>query len=189
MTQSLTGQFLVASRHLRDPNFYQSIVLIVEHNSSGAMGLIVNRPSTLTVAKALQGHFELPETETPVFTGGPVEKAALFILHNSAQYDGNESPIVPGLFVGNSVEVFEEIVQVVAAGEDDSLKYRIFAGCAGWAPRQLENEIERGDWYLQPATAELIFDEDPYSVWSRLCQSAAERGFSLPAPATSASWN
>lgn len=189
MSRWLAGKLLVSARHLRDPDFYQSAVLLVEHNSNGAMGLIINRPSTLTVAQALQGHFELPETGDLVSTGGPVEKAALFILHNSEAYDGNENPIIPGLFVGNSAEVFEEIVQVVAAGEDDSLKYRIFSGCAGWAPRQLEAELERGDWYIHPVDSTIIFDDDPYSLWTRLCQSAADRSISLPAPPRTAAWN
>jgi putative transcriptional regulator len=179
MPKSLTGQFLVSAKHLRDPNFYRSVVLMVEHNQTGAMGLVINHPSQVTVARALEGHFELPDTGDVVFKGGPVEKAALFILHNSEEFDGNESAVVPGLYVGNSASVFEEIVLSVSAGHNQ-LKFRIFAGCAGWAPNQLEGEISRGDWLTIPATTEIIFHEDPYAIWGLMCQQVAQQGGYLP---------
>lgn len=179
MPKSLTGNFLIAAKHLRDPNFYRTVVLMVEHNDTGAMGLIVNRPSQVTVSRALQGHFELPDTGAVVFTGGPVEKAALFILHNSQEFDGNESPVVPGLYVGNSARVFEDIVLSASAGYEQ-LKFRIFAGCAGWAPDQLEGELSRGDWLAVPATTEMIFHEDPYAIWDILCQQVAQQTGFLP---------
>lgn len=179
MSKSLTGSFLISAKHLRDPNFYRSVVLMVEHNQTGAMGLIVNRPSQVTVSRALKGHFELPDTGDVVFTGGPVEKAALFILHNSEDFDGNESPVVPGLYVGNSAHVFEDIVLSVSEGHD-KLKFRIFAGCAGWAEDQLEGEISRGDWLTIPATTDMIFHEDPYAIWELLCHEVARQGGFLP---------
>jgi putative transcriptional regulator len=188
MAKSLTGHFLVAAKHLRDPNFYKSVVLMVEHNKSSAMGLIVNRPSVLTVARALQGHFDLPETGEVVYTGGPVEKAALFILHDSQDFDGTESPVVPGLYVGNSASVFEEIVRAVADGITE-LNFRIFAGCAGWSAGQLECEISRGDWLTVPATTEVLFHEDPYAIWDMLCQDVAHRGDFLPTIPSNAEWN
>jgi putative transcriptional regulator len=188
MPKLLTGSFLIAAKHLRDPNFYRSVVLMVEHNDTGAMGLIVNRPSQVTVSRALQGHFELPDTGDVVFTGGPVEKAALFILHNSQEFDGNESPVVPGLFVGNSSRVFEDIVLSASAGHDE-LKFRIFAGCAGWAPQQLEGELSRGDWLTVPATTELIFHPDPYEIWDRVCQQVAQQTGYLPSSPANAELN
>ena len=180
MSQSLAGCFLIAAKHLRDPNFHRTIVLVVEHNKNGAMGLIINRPSPLTVAKALQGHFDLPETGALVYTGGPVEKAALFILHNSGEFDGNESPVVPGLFVGNSAEVFEEIVRTVAGGDQERLRFRIYSGCAGWSPGQLDRELANGDWYHCSANASAIFHEDPYEVYDQICQQMSEQHHFLP---------
>lgn len=179
MPKSLTGNFLISAKHLRDPNFYRSVVLMVEHNQSGAMGLVINRPSEVTVSRALQGHFELPDTGDVVFSGGPVEKAALFILHNSEEFDGDEPSVVPGLYVGNSAHVFEDIVLSVNAGHE-ALKFRIFAGCAGWAPEQLEGEISRGDWLTVPATTEMIFHDDPYEIWELLCRQVAQQTGYLP---------
>src|SRR5665213_209356 len=110
MPDTLRGQFLIAGRNLRDPNFFQSVVLIVEHGEGGAMGGVVNRPSGVTVTQALQKHFELPETGEMVYVGGPVERNALFILHNADDLDNSEASVLDGLFVGSSPDTFENIV-------------------------------------------------------------------------------
>src|SRR3989304_1996646 len=117
MPNSLRGQFLIAGKRLRDPNFARTVVLIVEHGSEGAMGLVVNRPSSVTVAHALCEHFNIPETDDLVYVGGPVEPQNLFILHNAGHLDENENPVVPGLYVGSSPEVFETVVRSAAASE------------------------------------------------------------------------
>lgn len=165
-SQSLQGKLLVAACHLRDPNFYKTAVLIVEHGEGGAMGLVINRPTSISVTRALSEHFELPERGELVYYGGPVEPAALFVIHNAGDID-NDSPIIPGLYVGSSAEAFEKVVRS-AAKPDGKLRFRIYSGCAGWAPKQLENELAQGDWFVLPATAETVFAEDPYRVYDTL---------------------
>ncbi len=132
MAESLRGHCLIAAKRLRDRNFYKTVVLMVEHGSDGAMGLVINRPSSVTVAHALSEHFKLPETDDLVYVGGPVEPSALFIVHNSLEFDTDESPVIPGVYVGSSAEVFEQIVRSSAEGNPD-LRFRIYSGCAGWA--------------------------------------------------------
>lgn len=188
MFQSLRGEFLIAGKPLRDPNFYRSAVLIVEHNEQGAMGLIVNRPSSVTVARALSEHFQLPQTGDLVYIGGPVEPAALFILHNAPHLDENESPVVSDLYVGSSPEVFENVVKAAAEDEAD-VRFRIYCGCAGWGPGQLEGELDRGDWLHVPASPEQVFSENPYELWDRLIeQTRQSRGF-LPGGGGNPEWN
>ncbi|GAB4162468.1 MAG: YqgE/AlgH family protein [Planctomycetaceae bacterium] len=164
MMESLRGQFLIAGKSLRDPNFHKSVVLMVEHGSEGAMGLIVNRPSTVSISDALSEHFQLPEIEDLVYIGGPVEPSALFIVHNRDDLDHADPPIVPGVYVGSSPEAFETVVRS-AIDQESPLQFRIFCGCAGWSGGQLEGEIARGDWFTLPATAEIIFNENPYDIW------------------------
>ena len=142
--ESLKGQFLVAGKQLRDPNFFRSVILMVEHSDSGSMGLIVNRPSNVSVTRALSEHYELPESDEPVYVGGPVEPAALFVLHSVGEFEEHDSDVVPGIFVGSSPEVFEHVIAQVTGGTDE-LAFRVFAGCAGWAPGQLEGELSGGD--------------------------------------------
>ena len=165
--EPLRGQFLVAGRHLRDPNFYRTVVLLVEHGEDGAMGLVVNRPTDVEVRQALAGHFELPDATDPVYYGGPVEPSALFVLHDSVEFSGGELPLASGLFVGNSRDAFEGIVRSHEAGDED-LHFRVFAGCAGWGPGQLEDEMSRGDWVLTPPDDDPLLTLDPYEHWERL---------------------
>ena len=179
MSKSLRGQFLIACPRLRDCNFYKTVVLVVEHNKDGAMGVIVNRPSSVTVAHALSEHFKLPETDDLVYVGGPVEPSALFILHNESELDEEETAVVPGLYVGSSAGSFERVICAAAHGDLD-LDFRIFSGCAGWGSGQLEGELARGDWYTQPATAETIFYGDPYELWDDLVQKVHESNRILP---------
>ena len=188
MPASFRGQFLIAARRLRDPNFFKTVVLMVEHGPQGAMGLVLNRPSPVTVAQALAGHFDLPANDNLVYVGGPVEPSALFILHNSAEVDASERPVVPGLFCGSSGAVFEHVVTSHAAGST-SISYRVICGCAGWAPGQLEGEISRGDWLLSPATLERSFCEDPYTLWENLLKELANQKPLAPRANDHPEWN
>ena len=81
MSLSLQGSFLVAANYLKDPNFYRSVVLMLDHNDQGAMGLVINRPSAMTIGKALSQQGVSNVNHSPVFVGGPVEPTSLFILH------------------------------------------------------------------------------------------------------------
>jgi putative transcriptional regulator len=176
ISKSLCGQFLVAGKRLRDPNFYRTVVLIVEHGDDGAMGLVVNE------------HFPLPETGEVVHIGGPVEPSALFILHNAGDFEDSERPVVPGLYVGSSADAFERIVRSASEGNSE-LKFRIFSGCAGWEGGQLEGELSRGDWYVHPATARLAFAEDPYVLWDLMLRKVHEAHRILPHAAKNPEWN
>jgi len=188
MPSNLRGQFLIAARRLRDPNFFKSVVLMVEHGADGAMGLIVNRPSSVTVSAALSEHFDFPENDEPVYVGGPVEPSALFVLHDSAEIDESEKPVVPGVFVGGSASVFENVVRSVSSGESD-VRFRVLSGCAGWGPGQLEGELARGDWLLFPADAGLALGEDPYELWDRLVQRISDDLRVFPPTPGNPEWN
>lgn len=188
MSQSLRAHFLIAVKGLRDQNFFKSVVLMVEDGENGSMGLVLNRPSDLTVQKVLEGHFDLPEVDDLVFTGGPVEPNALFILHNAGELDLGEKPLIPGLFVGSTAEAFQDVLRRIAAG-DSTVKFRVFQGCAGWAPHQLEGELNRGDWLTIPATAELILNDDPYTLWDQLAGLASHQLGITPITEGNPEWN
>jgi putative transcriptional regulator len=188
MANSYRGQFLIASPQLRDPNFYKTVVLIAEHGEHGAMGLVINRPSSVLVSHALSKHFDVCDQGELVFVGGPVEPLALFMLHSADDLAECEQPIVPGLYIGNSGEAFEEVLRRGSAAMSD-LDYRIFSGCAGWAQGQLEGEVSRGDWYLHPACRAMVFHDDPYAVYDALLSQVKEAHRLLPHPCTDPQWN
>jgi putative transcriptional regulator len=188
MGKSLRGKCLVSAAHLRDPNFYKTVVLLVEHGDHGAMGLVINRPSSILVRNALAGHFDLPDSDDLVFCGGPVEPAALLILHNADDLSGGECPIAPGVYIGNSAEAFAEVIRRVGC-EECGLQYRIFSGCAGWAPNQLEHELARGDWHVGPGCRDIVFQEDAYSIYDRMLQRVFEEHRLLPHTCPNPQWN
>ena len=185
---SLRGKFLIAGSKLKDTNFFKSVVLIVEHGPDGAMGLVINQPSPYTVSSALQGHVEFPETQQLVYVGGPVEPAALFVSHNSERLDPTEMPVVDGVFMGSSAEVFESILQA-SIEEHEGLVYRVYAGCSGWGPGQLEGELNRGDWHTMDADGTFVFRNDPYQIWDDLIAQSYSSHRLLPIDCDNPEWN
>ena len=189
MKDCYRGQFLIAGKSLSDPNFFKTVVLIVEHSDEGAMGLVINRPSSISIHNALSSHFsdfELPEEM--VYCGGPVEPSALFIIHDEPKFNGSETPVIPDVFVANSAETFDRVVRH-AADAPHMLRFRIFFGCAGWAPDQLEGEVERGDWLIHPASESLIFEDDPYNIWDDALTEAYTAHRILPFMPKNPEWN
>ena len=156
---SLTGQFLIASKELVDPNFHQSVVLLVQHSVQGAMGVIVNRPTPTTVAEAWEKITgEGCEVGGVVHLGGPCE-GTVSVLHT----DGDVSDIAVSdhlFFSANK----DSIEQIVASPPDEC---RFFIGYAGWGPGQLEVEIGRGDWRLLPADLDFAFGQQE-ELWETL---------------------
>ncbi len=179
MAETLKGQLLIAGRALRDPNFFRSVVLIAEHGAGGALGLIINRPTSVNLSKALADHFQIPDNGARLYVGGPVEPQALFILHDAQHLAGDAESVVPGVYVGNSAEVFERVVRAAHSG-GASVAYRVLCGCAGWAPGQLEAELARADWLLLPAEKQWVFTDRPYDLWETLLKQAARAHSVVP---------
>ena len=162
----LAGSFLVARPVLNDPNFSQTVVLLLKHGAEGAFGLVVNRPA---------GDQDLP---FPVFTGGPCPAPGLIMLHGHRDWldtpDGDEpqGEVAPGVFLGDA-----ECVGRVAEDEsgEGPRRFRMFAGYSGWGPDQLERELASGAWFIAQASAELLFDTPPEQLWDRLSPPAVPR--------------
>lgn len=188
MCESLRGHFLIAGCRLRDPNFFKTAVLIVEHGPEGTMGLIINRPSSLTVAHALIGHLDLCQNKDLVYVGGPVEPEALFVVHDDPDIDPDEEAVMPGLYMGSNPSVFKSIV-CTEPGDEPTVKYRVYSGCAGWGPGQLEDELARGDWMTLPAEANMVFHPNPYSVWDELLSRTFRNKRLLPQNCDHPEWN
>ena len=182
--RSLRGHFLIAGPHLRDRNFFKTVVLVLEHTPAGAMGLVVNRPSSLAVANALAGHFDLPETDETVYLGGPVEPADLFLIHHNDAWDGESVQVAAGVFVTTDPQAFEAIVLA-----DHVEPRRIVSGYAGWSPGQLESELDTGDWLVLDAALPDVFAPDPYKLWDELKDRARESHRLIPHPTPHPEWN
>ena len=162
----LGGQLLVATPQLQDPRFVQTVVYLVRHDASGAMGLIVNRRVGEMPLAALMRQLGLDATGASgtmrVHYGGPVETGRGFVLH-TPEYSSEGTLAVPG---GLAVTFEPGVLRAIADGHGP--RRTLFAlGYSGWAPGQLENEIGRGDWITVASEETLIFDEDNEKKWER----------------------
>jgi len=157
--ESLRGQLLVAGPALADPNFRRSVILVGEHGVEGAMGVILNRPSPVSVADAVPPLAELVDDADLVHVGGPVQPQAIVVLGDFRD-PGEAAALVLGSigFLPGEIESADDVGSLARA--------RVFAGYAGWGPGQLESEIAEGSWILEPALAEDVFTEQPDALWS-----------------------
>jgi len=171
-TPFLTGQLLVASPQIGDPRFARTVIYMVSHDRSGALGLVVNKSyGSGPMSEFLKG-FDLEagtnvEGTIRLHYGGPVEPGAGFVLH-SADYNG------PGTRVVNErMALTSEMSVLKAIAEGHGPRQSLFAlGYSGWGPGQLEGEIARGDWYSAPADEAVIFDDELDTKWDRASGSA-----------------
>lgn len=154
------GVLLVAGPSLSDPNFQQSVLLIVEHGRGGTVGLILNRPTNVLLSEVLPDFTVLKRTNHRLFAGGPVEQTQLILLFRLTQLLPDTRQIVDGIYVGTP-RVLERIMTQPKPTET----FRAFAGFAGWAPGQLEHEMLEGAWGVLPPEAFNIFEKDPATLW------------------------
>jgi putative transcriptional regulator len=162
--QSLAGQLLVAAPTMGDPRFARTVILMVRHDPSGALGIVINRPlRERPIADLLEALGEQREGATGsmrIFAGGPVQRELGFVVH-SAEYRRAETFAIDGrLAMTGSKEIFRDI----AAGKGPT-KSLVAFGYAGWGAGQLEGEMKVDAWHTAPADAKLVFDEDRERVW------------------------
>jgi putative transcriptional regulator len=154
---SLRGQLLIAAPVLAD-FFRRTVVLVVEHSEEGAMGVVLNRPSEVEVADAVPPLAELVEPGEVVWVGGPVSPNSAVVL---AEFD-DAADAATGVVGDVGVLALEEDLE----GAPARRRTRIFAGYAGWAPGQLEGELEHEGWIVEPAVPEDAFCGEELDLWS-----------------------
>ena len=151
--EGLKGKLLVATPALLDPNFFRTVVLMLEHTDDGAVGVVLNRPSEHELVSALPDWEERAAAPSVLFVGGPVGPGTAICLgrvgdnEDIAVIDASRDP------------------EEVAAGE-----VRFFSGYAGWGAGQLEEEIDEGAWLVLEADPDDALDDDPEQLWSRVLE-------------------
>ena len=153
----LQGQLLIASPGLLDPNFRRTVVLVTEHNEDGAAGLVLNRPSPTAVAEVVPQLELLVEDGEQVWVGGPVQPNAVLVLGEFLDPDDAAVQLF-GALGFPSLEEPEDVVPMTT-------RRRVFAGYAGWGSGQLEDELGREDWIVEPALPDDAFTETPDELW------------------------
>ncbi|MCZ7414505.1 MULTISPECIES: YqgE/AlgH family protein [unclassified Streptomyces] len=157
---SLTGRLLVATPALTDPNFERAVVLLLDHDADGSLGVVLNRPTPVDVGEILEPWAGLAGAPGVVFQGGPVSlDAALGV----ALIPGGEGPLGWRRVHGAIGLVDLDAPPEVLAAELGFL--RIFAGYAGWGAGQLEQELEEGAWYVVDSEPGDVSSPDPEGLW------------------------
>jgi putative transcriptional regulator len=156
---------LIGNTDLAEP-FGRSVVLLVRHDAEGALGLILNRPTTATLRDAWQRASQAPcHREQQLFLGGPCE-GPLVALHTQEFLMGVE--VLPGLYFSGEKDKLESL-----AAQSDAQPAKFFAGYSGWGAGQLEQEIARGSWSAMPAKIEHVFHSED-ELWTRASRFVAD---------------
>lgn len=163
MTDSLKGRLLVATPGMGDPNFDRTVVLMIEHNAEGALGVVLNRPSDIDLGGPLPEWDRLAAHPAVVFVGGPVAQGAVICLARMRTPTDPEgwSPVVGPV---GALHVRPESDEIDARVEE----LRVFSGYAGWGPDQLEGEIEAGGWFVADAQPDDSLSLEPDGLWRRV---------------------
>jgi len=162
MSTSLAPGFLVAVPQLLDPNFRQSVVLLLEQNDDGALGVVINHDSSLRLRELCADH-EISyggDPEKRVRRGGPVQPEQGLVLYGAEHADPEGRPVIDGLHVSISRATLSRLCGMPRG------RFHCFSGYAGWGPGQLEREIVDGSWIFAPVDARFVLDREPAHVWA-----------------------
>ena len=151
-TSPRPGVLLVATPLLTDPNFARSVVLLLSHDPDGTVGVVIDRPTDIAVGEYLPTWELVAAEPAVVFHGGPVQQE-----------------------VGIGVGIRAGMLELVDLGEDPDpdIPVRIFAGCAGWSPGQLDGELAEDAWFVLPFEPSDLLTDEPYDLWSHVLRRQA----------------
>jgi putative transcriptional regulator len=161
------GRLLIASRNLPDPNFAATVILLAEYGKDGAMGLIVNRRTDVTLARIFPD-LRPSDSGATAFFGGPVSVSAVLALLRSTSARADSRHVVGDVYLVNTSDALK---QTLAAGEGPR-RFRVYVGYSGWGPGQLEHETNEGSWFVVDGDPDIVFDPDPESIWRRQIRRA-----------------
>ncbi|MEZ5402361.1 MAG: YqgE/AlgH family protein [Bryobacteraceae bacterium] len=162
------GRLLIAARDLADPNFAETVVLLTGYGPDGAAGLVITRPSRLTIADLFE-RTESPRGEERVWRGGPVQRTGMLALLRAKRGPEGAQTVLPGIHLLTSRESLE-----TALGTSEGT-LKVFLGYAGWGGGQLEHEVELGTWHILNPRPDDIFAPDTSTLWERLARRMERR--------------
>ncbi len=155
------GRFLVAADDLHGDYFGKTVVLLLQYDATGAMGLVINRPTDVTPDELLDAPDAFSAYSGELYWGGPVQMTSLRALVRSDAPPAGARSVVDDVYL-------LPIDDALTLGAVDTASLRLFIGYSGWAPGQLERELAGRSWHVVSATAELVFAENPSVIWQRL---------------------
>jgi putative transcriptional regulator len=163
MSETLAPGFLIAVPQLLDPNFRQTVVLLLQQGRDGALGIVINRETPLLLQELCRNH-NIEYAGDPrkrVRLGGPVQPEQGLVVYDDNLDDPEGRPVTHGLAVSASTGTLSRLCNLSRG------RFQCYSGYAGWAPGQLEHEIEEGSWIVGPADPQLVLDLAPDVIWNR----------------------
>ncbi|MCC6857073.1 MAG: YqgE/AlgH family protein [Bryobacterales bacterium] len=169
--QLSAGRLLVASRNLPDPNFAETVVLLIQYDAKSAAGLVVNRPTDIPLARVFEDLREARGRRDPAYLGGPVGRTGILALLRSSQKPEDARHLFADVYL---IAGRAQLAKAFAARVPPTA-FRVYAGYAGWGAGQLERELKMNAWHVFPPDATAVFDPDSDSVWPRLIERTERR--------------
>ncbi len=153
------GRVLLAEPLLQGRYFARSVILLVEHNQKGSMGLVLNKPLSFNVNEKVD---LFPSCESPLFLGGPVHTNHLFYIHTAGNLIPQSYPLSNDLFWGGDLKTVQNLLDNKIITSE---QIRFFTGYAGWDKLQLVDEIDEKSWIVSLLSTETILQEAPQDLW------------------------
>ena len=164
------GIFLIASRDLRDPNFRETVVLVTQPSQGGPFGLIINRPLPHRLSELFPEYEALRERDSVIHFGGPVERDGIVFLVRAKTPPPSATRVLEDVYILTDMNAALDLLE-----NPQPENTRVFAGYSGWAPGQLQSELQRGGWHVLPADAAMVFDRKAEEIWPALIERASLR--------------
>lgn len=182
-----TPSLLVAAPHLQDPNFAQTVQILLAHNQQGGFGVIVNRPTPIPLESVLKfKKISIPKNIN-TWCGGPVgTDHGLILCHSDEPSVENGSQIAPGITLAFSEEHLRALIER-GVGRNESNAYmhshRFIVGYAGWGPGQLDHELKEGAWLQFPLQKDIIFNTPWNQMWEKTISGTGVNPYHIVTPA------
>ena len=169
------GAFLVADPKMFDDRFSETVVLMTHDDHSGSVGIIINRPTQTSLSHAFPGIEEFDSYPDVLYGGGPVQPETMTLILRTDDHLNSVEHVFDNVYFGTVMETLRTMLKSENKGD----AIRVYAGHAGWAPGQLEREIDHGWWRVIRGDSVAIFDMDPSSVWSTMIKRSSQRWVNL----------
>lgn len=189
-----SGSLLVSHPRMLDPNFMHSVILVCDHGADGTYGIVLNRRTERRVSDLGSDLPLLAGRGDPLWLGGPVSTGTLQILHRLERPITGAHAVIPGAYIGGDPEeLYAAVAAAVASADPGSgvttRDLRFVLGYSGWGEGQLETELAEGAWVVCPSTPELLFDDDPRTLWRRVLRARGRPFSELADLPPDPSWN
>ena len=158
------GKLLVASRELADPNFAETVILLVHYDTEGVVGLMLNRRTELPISRVFAQLKTAKDLSDPVYMGGPVETPTVFALLRSMDKLEGAEHVFGGVYWITTKTALEKTI----SSRPDPAVFHVYLGYAGWTTDQLRNEVRLGGWFIFQADNQTVFNANPDSLWQQM---------------------